>query len=220
MKGLILKDLFFMLQQKKMFLIPLCIFIPFVIFQGAESAPFVISYMTLFGGILAISSLSYDEYDGSMAFLMTLPVTRKEYVFEKYIFSLGGSLLFWAVATMFYLILYASERAEILIAGLVLSLMLTGFQMIMLPVQLKYGGDKGRMVLIGIVAFIMIGAYGLKVIGERLLEMPLVVLLENMIEKIASAGIWAAGGVTLAIWCIALVISIAVSTKIMEKKEF
>lgn len=219
MKGLILKDLYFMLQQKKMLLIPLCIFIPFVL-QGAASAPFVISYMTLFGGILAISSLSYDDYDGSMGFLMTLPVTRKEYVFEKYIFSLGGSLLFWAVATLIYLVLYASERAETLIVGLVLSLMLTGFQMIMLPVQLKYGGDKGRMVLIGIVAFIMIGAYGLKMIGERLLDMSLVVLVENMIEKIASAGIWVAGGVTLAIWCIALVISIAVSTKIMEKKEF
>lgn len=219
MKGLILKDLYFMLQQKKMLLIPLCIFIPFVL-QGAASAPFVISYMTLFGGILAISSLSYDDYDGSMGFLLTLPVTRKEYVFEKYIFSLGGSLLFWAVATLIYLVLYASERAETLIVGLVLSLMLTGFQMIMLPVQLKYGGDKGRMVLIGIVAFIMIGAYGLKMIGERLLDMSLVVLVENMIEKIASAGIWVAGGVILAIWCIALVISIAVSTKIMEKKEF
>ena len=220
MKGLIFKDLYFMLKQKKMFLIPLCIFIPFVFLQGAESAPFVISYMTLFGGILAISSLSYDDYDGSMAFLMTLPVTRKEYVFEKYIFSLGGSLLFWTVATMFYLVLYASESAEILAVGLVLSLMLTGFQMIMLPVQLKYGGDKGRMVLIGIVAFIMIGAYGLKAIGDRLLDMPMEILLENKIDKIASAGIWAAGGVTVAIWCIALSISLVVSIKIMEKKEF
>ena len=34
-----------------------------------------------------MSSISYDEFDNGNAFLFSLPITRKDYVLEKYIFG-------------------------------------------------------------------------------------------------------------------------------------
>lgn len=44
--------------------------------------------MTMFGAMIAVGTLSYDETDNGLAFLMTLPVDRKTYVREKYLFIL------------------------------------------------------------------------------------------------------------------------------------
>lgn len=220
MKGLLMKDLCFMQQQKKMFLIPLVIFIPFYFTQGMDRATFVISYMTLFGGLFAITCLSYDDYDGSMAFLVTLPVTRKKYVSAKYIFGLGFSFLFWAVSMGAYLFRIRDGIGELLLVGIVLFLVVTLFQFLMLPVQLKFGGDKGRMVLVGMVAVIVLGAYGLKALGEYVLHRDMEALLDGTIEGIVSISPLAAGAAALLIWCLLLAASVTVSVHIMEKKEF
>lgn len=44
--------------------------------------------MTMFRAMIAVGTLSYDETDNGLAFLMTLPVDRKTYVREKYLFIL------------------------------------------------------------------------------------------------------------------------------------
>lgn len=220
MKGLIIKDLCFITQQKKTFVIMAFLFIWFIVLQGADSAPFVISYMTLMGGMTAISIISYDDYDKSMAFLLTLPVKRTEYVLEKYIFSLGSTAVFWALSTMIYLFVDVQGRMETLIAALVLLLLLSAFQLVMLPVQIKYGGDKGRVVLLGMVVFLVLGAYAACMIAERFYKIRLEALADQVVNSIISAGPWAVGGTALLFWCIALAISVIISIRFMERKEF
>ena len=50
--------------------------------------------------IFAITTISYDEFDNGLAFLMTLPVTRKQYVAEKYLLGAGLTAVAWGIATI------------------------------------------------------------------------------------------------------------------------
>lgn len=164
MKGLLLKDLYFTLQQKKMFLIILCFFFMFYITQGAESGPFVITYVTLMGGMFVLSTISWDEFDNSLSYLLTMPIKREDYVREKYLFGFLGTLGFWSVVTLAYVFLDFQNAGENLLMASIMLLVVLMFEMIMIPVQLKFGGDKGRIVLIGIVA----GSLLLFSLGERI----------------------------------------------------
>ena len=45
--------------------------------------------MAIFVPMVINSTISYDDTDHGMAYLMTLPVTRRQYVYSKYVFSAG-----------------------------------------------------------------------------------------------------------------------------------
>lgn len=60
--------------------------------------------MTMFGAMIAVGTLSYDETDNRLAFLMTLPGDRKTYVREKYLFILIYTAAAWCIAAILYCI--------------------------------------------------------------------------------------------------------------------
>ena len=99
MKGLLEKDLRLMLSRKQSILIFIVASL-FVAFTMDGS--FVVSYLTMLFTVIAISTLSYDEYDNGFAFLMTLPFSRKTYVREKYIFTLLAEITAWVISVIFY----------------------------------------------------------------------------------------------------------------------
>ena len=85
MSGLIEKDLRLTLTRKQ----TLLIFLIMAFFMGASiDGAFIVSYLTMLGTIIAIGTITYDEYDNGYAFLMTLPFDRKTYVKDKYLISL------------------------------------------------------------------------------------------------------------------------------------
>ena len=64
---------------------------------GSGSVSFAIGYFTIVTAIFAITTISYDEFDYGLAFLMTLPVTRKQYVAEKYLLGAGLTAAAWGI---------------------------------------------------------------------------------------------------------------------------
>ncbi|MCF0261227.1 MAG: ABC-2 transporter permease, partial [Erysipelotrichaceae bacterium] len=94
MKGLLVKDCFLLFQRKQslLMILAVCIFVGMAV--GGE---FVISYMTILGAIFALSTISYDDADNGMMFLMTLPISKKQYVLSKYVF---GFLIILACALL------------------------------------------------------------------------------------------------------------------------
>lgn len=220
MKGLLIKDFCFAKEQRRMLVILAIIFAAFIFSQGKESAAFVISYMTLVGGMLTITSISYDEYDGSMAFLLTFPITRKQYVIEKYIFGFLCGGICCIISTAIYMLMDIQGSREILVVAAVLLMVLTFFLMIMLPIQLKFGGDKGRIALIGIFAAFMLAIYGVKHVGEKVYQIDFDTMKNLMIEKLSALSPWTIGVILAVIWVGALVVSLAVSVKIVEQKEY
>ena len=96
-----------------------------------------------------VNTISYDEFDHGYLFLFTLPVTRKDYVLEKYVFMLlcGGG--FWAVSAAAgfvadYIRGDVVSLLEWLMPMFLILLEMTIFLAVMLPVSLKYGMEKSR----------------------------------------------------------------------------
>lgn len=85
MKGLFIKDLRLIKNQRN-FLITLALMFLVLIVTGVD-ASFFMGYVPFLLLIVTMSTITYDEQDNSMGFLMALPVSRQTYVLEKYLFE-------------------------------------------------------------------------------------------------------------------------------------
>lgn len=86
MKGLLVKDFKILkLQKNTLFLF---LFIAIWLTAFSDNASFIIGYFTFVFSLFSLSSISYDEFDNGNAFLFSLPITRIDYVIEKYYFAL------------------------------------------------------------------------------------------------------------------------------------
>ena len=81
MKGLLIKDFRLLKGQVYFLLIVTGCVIVFMI-NGSEA--FGVAYVCSMVALLSLTTVSYDEYENGCAFLFTLPITKKDYVKEKY----------------------------------------------------------------------------------------------------------------------------------------
>ena len=217
MKGLFVKDLKLMSGQKKFVF---SVFLVACMLMATNSAMFVGNYLMIFCSLLVISTISYDEFDNGNAFLFTLPISRKEYVREKYIFGLGVCMVVCFITTL-VIVGYQSvvvehyNRVEGIISS-VSGIFVSGFLLsFMIPLQLKFGSEKGRLVLggisgiIGVICFVAVKIT--KKFDADIDE------LSNWLDAI-HPGIVAAGFVGVVL--VMIVISYLISVRVMEKKEF
>ena len=88
MKGLLIKDGRLMITQGKT-LLGIAVFMIVCSFLQGDSFPqFAASYSIMMTTIFTISTVSYDEYDNGIKYLLVLPVERRTYVKEKYCFGI------------------------------------------------------------------------------------------------------------------------------------
>ncbi len=214
MKGLLVKDCQLLFQRKQtlvLFLVVCCIV------GFSADGIFIVGYMAFLSAIIAISTISYDDADNGMLFLMTLPVSRKTYALSKYV--LGGMLCLggWLLSIILMLGIHAVKGLPLDIVGnvepslacLFMSLMILD---LMIPLQLKFGAEKSRIVM-----FILFGGIAaVAALGTRLAPdaaASLTASLENV-----SAGLLAVSA--LLAGCLLTVLSAAASIRIMKKKAF
>lgn len=148
MSGLIQKDFLLLMQRKS----AIVIFLIVGVFMGfSTDGSFVVGYLTMLTAILSISTISYDEYDNGYPFLLTLPISRKMYVQSKYMFSLMMGLIGWAFAMVVYIICSLAKgkgfQAIWILDAVVFIPVFAVILAIMLPLQLKYGAEGSRVVL-------------------------------------------------------------------------
>lgn len=216
MTALLEKDLRLILLRKSTLVIYLIIG---VVFTGEFSSSFSGAYLTMLGTMLALSTLSYDDSDNCMEFLFTLPCTRKQYVIEKYLFVYGFSfvagLIGIAIIVAASLVKGDPVTAEMfveVIASELPILVITGG--LMIPLQLKFGPEKTRMVLIAVIGMIFIAGYMVsRITGAENFLKKLTETLDAM--NPASVAIVGVG-----VLVVLSVISMMISVKIMDNKEF
>lgn len=102
MKGLLIKDFKLLKGQKNFFMTITAISIIMIIVSPGTSFP--IGFLGFVGALFSLSSISYDEFDNGNAFLFSLPITRKDYVLEKYIFGLISGIMFLLLGTVISLV--------------------------------------------------------------------------------------------------------------------
>lgn len=150
MTGLLIKDIKLLQKQSRFFLLFVLCYGIFLIGGGPEYSLFLICYLTFVFTMFSISSFSYDEYDNCMAFLLSLPVERKDYVKEKYVFSILMSFGGWLLSILLLFVVVMIRRMQVDWTEYIgVSLIyLTGvwlFQSVSLPLIFRFGSEKGRI---------------------------------------------------------------------------
>lgn len=221
MKGLLIKDMRLLMNQGKTRFLMLVAVSLILSVMGAASPSFVVSYITIIFSFFTASTISYDEYDNCYLFLMTLPVTRKGYVNEKFLFGFLSTIAAWIVGMAAGTILLLREGKEIhawnwigecamyiLVAWIFLS--------VMLPVRLKFEAEKAKYVnMILLVACILLVFAGSQLISY---------LPKTVIQSGASflTGLGNGGLLLLSavITAAAVTASYVSARHIMERKQF
>lgn len=220
MKGLLIKDYKLIMHNKRMFLILMVVW--FLAFQNYGGYSFLIGYTTMIFVLLVFNTISMDEYYKSIPFFITMPVSRNTYATEKYILMLGFSLIGAVLSTALCIIIHRDMLRQLLVSCIAIYIILALFQLLMLPVQLKFGGDKGRIVLIGLLSCVTVIATSMGKILPGLFG------IQGGIGAIAQNTVtWFAGlpavtkAVNILVVCaVCFAISYGISLHIMQKKEF
>lgn len=219
MKAMIIKDINFLKGQKQFFAALLFMLILFTVVQNNPS--FSISYVTLMFSILAMTTMSYDDYENGMCYLLTLPISRRDYVREKYIFGilttlcgLAGSSLLTALSTYFKegSCLWWDEWKAVALACIIIMTAALAFTT---PIQLKFGSEKSRMAIMGVYGAGSLAVFALWKLGEAVGIDPEAVMESAFVENIMTT-VW---GVAF-VCSVVLFVSYLISVRILEKREF
>ena len=165
MSGLIVKDLELIRVNIKIYLAVFAIGVVYLIAKK-DSAAFFTSYMIVMSVGLSAGTVSYDSYEKGMNFLMTLPVTRKQYVAEKYLLGAGLTAAAWGITTITGVICKGvaelqGDLSEKIIGTLIyipLALLMLAAS---LPLVIHFGAEKGRYIAMVMWAIIIAVVYTL-----------------------------------------------------------
>jgi len=215
MKGLFVKDIELMKQQKQFFILVVVMGV-ILNLAGSGSVSFATGYFTIVTAIFAITTISYDEFDNGLAFL-TLPVTRKQYVAEKYLLGAGLTAVAWGIATITGVICKGVAElqgclSETIIGSLIYIPLALLMLAVSLPLVIHFGAEKGRYIAMVMWAIIFAVVY---------------ILIKTMGLSADAVDAWLNGlnrGMVLAGVVLFTVIvymgSFWIGVRLMEKKEF
>ena len=216
MKGLILKDLYNAMTQGKALLFMVVIF--GVCFANAAEGTLIIM-CTIYAAVLVINNMALDEMCAWETFALTMPVTRRQLALSKYVISViyafGGTLLGAIMTVVLRAAGFGGGGAPLgsilVITGVGMAISAL-FIAVLIPVNFKFGIQKGRFVLLSIAA--LIGGGGVLLSGSRGTRIMAAIGTFGEINCMLAALIAAAAVAVI------LVVSFGISVKIMEKKEF
>ena len=226
MKGLLIKDIKIIISQKKFFI--MAIFLAAVFAWTTEDVTFSASYIVLLLSMLTLTTLSYDEANGGMLFLLTLPATRKTYVNSKYTFALlnlvFASVFAFALCYVFAMIKGTALPLDDVISSIMGIMVAMGIMLsVTIPLELKYGAEKGRIAMLASIAVIVVLGIGVYKLLTEVIKVDVEGILLKLLERLPAVGNGLEiliVGVLLVILLLIFFVSYCVSGKIIKKKEF
>lgn len=217
MKGLLVKDLLLMKVQKKFFFLILAVSIFMAL--SMKDISFVAPYMSSLLSIFALTTISYDELDNGYAFLFTLPVSRKTYVLEKY--CLTGLLSICSIALSLIITVgigalrHLPPQTDLLQFAVIQFLAILLLVSVMLPLQIKFGAEKGRLVLISIIGVLFALGFAVKNLA-KIQDFDLLFVITAFIEETGVLPYL----LLIAVVLLAPTLSLRASLSAMKKKSF
>ena len=133
MRGLLIKDYRLLWNQRRTLGIMMLIW-AIVVFTNTNPA-FAVSYLIFSCSILAINTVSYDQHENGIIFLLSLPISRKQYVQEKYLLLLINLMAAVLISVLFIWLPGNIEGIEVMFLIGVVVLVIS----VMLPVSLIFG---------------------------------------------------------------------------------
>ena len=217
MKALFIQDIRYMLTQKSFLCLIVFVGIVLALTQN-DNYIFVIGYLGFMGMITGMMSVTMDDQSNGLTFLFSLPIDRRVYVREKYIFIvlMGVSFSIFATALCLLFRMFAEYKApldEILATSLGTLFVMLLFVCFMLPLQLKFGAERARLA-----SFIAIGFFFVAVLLAGLVinfadALP-------FIQAFLSLSPVALVGIGAAFLIVCLRISYSASLRVILRREF
>lgn len=218
MKGLLIKDFKLLLLQKKFFLLIFAISLCLILF--ANDVTFSLGFFSLVLSLFTLTTIGYDQFDNGNAFLFTLPFSRVTYILEKYCLGLILGIGAWIFMTVLSLLMISFRNTmpltDVMLGAVVILPLILLFQSFMIPIQIKFGSEKGRIILIGLLGALIVLGLLIVQMMEQFFQIDLAALLDSlsiMNLSLVYGGFIAA---TILLWLISCKISIG----FLMKMEF
>ncbi|MDD6291147.1 MAG: ABC-2 transporter permease [Lachnospiraceae bacterium] len=216
MKGLLVKDFRQIMKQSKFLLL---ILILAICLNLNGDGSFVFGYLTFVGGFLVLNTISYDEYDNTLPFLFTLPVERRSYVIEKYVFGILVCVVGWLAGLVVTLVqsLFLPDMPlqEILMSAPVFVPIFMLMLSVMIPFPLIFGREKGTIVMMVVMgAFIALSYWLDRILTER------GIYISQFLDSLSGMTLGMVLLIAFAVAFIVLSISCVACLTAMRKKEF
>jgi len=169
--------------------------------------PFMFVIMPM---ILNAISFGNEVQSNFPKFAFTTPISRKTYVKSKY----GFAIIFGIVAFAFSLIIFYLEHENLdfaLIMGVISFAIPIIFSAVQMPFILKFGLEKGRIIMVATYALLFIT---MSLLGEYLDG------IMGLVQKISQLNSYIVSGFIFAIAVLILVISKNIGVAIIKAKEY
>ena len=221
MKGLLVKDFKILMNQKKFMIM---FFFVAIVLSFSMDSSFIVSYISMIGTILTLSTISFDYQDEGYSFLMTLPIRRGDYAIGKYAFTVLGLACFWGISLVlqfasFFIQGTEFDLTETLLADTCLLPLFIFVAAVLIPIEIKFSPEKVRVVMFLFFGIVLVIAMGGKALLEKLQDNTGIEFVSKLETLDAVNPLPLIMGV-LAISIIMLSISMIISVRIMEKREF
>lgn len=214
MAGLIEKDMRLLWCNK----LSVIAFVVFAVILEVSVKGAILGYLPFVMCLLMVNTIAYDEMDNGYQFLLTFPIDRKTYVREKYVLTLGMGVLSWGAAMVIYFVIkmIQGERLDMsmeLPVTLSFLPVIALFILFMLPLQMKFGVEKTRIVVAG-----TCGAAGACILGFTKFIGP--DTINDWMESLNQMSGWVLLGIVVAVVVLLIAVSYRISIGIMKRKEF
>lgn len=213
MRALIVKDIRLFRSMKNVVLIYVAMIAVSIIFGQKQMGVMLINLCVVMLTYLSMSTMSYDDFDNGMEFILTLPTLKKIYVIEKYVLAVITLVVMSIVGAGLLVALGLEFNAAILdIAPMaVIAIVLVSIN---LPLTLKFGSEKTKMLTM--ILFMGFGA----AVGSLEPSVLNKLLNYSFVKKIMSLGKLQLGiGISLIVVVI-FIVSCCISIKVSENKEY
>lgn len=204
MKGLLLKYLKNILPTIGYYAFFMVVF--YVVCILSKNIIYFSSVCVVLGISVPTSAYVVDEKDNWDKFVLAAGMKKNQVVRSRYLFSVMLLLPLWILSAILIYILPVGERLD----NVTIFFLFNGIGLILiafiLPLEHKYGADKSRIVLLMLV---VVGVFVCTMLGT---------ILSNYTAGI-SLTVWISVGFFVLGW-IAIAISLLVTQKIFERKDF
>ena len=219
-RGLLEKDFrLFFRQGGNLFLVLVFVAL-FFILTGKTAAAFIAMYIPSVLAIYSGNTISYDENGHGYTYLFSLPVNKKIYVREKYIFSFIMTACGWCIGMICagIMVLINPEEVfdlEMLAMELITFFVFQAIAGIMIAIRLRFEGEKGRIVLPIAILIIFAVCYTIGSFMKANLE-----LKESILHVIGEIGDFEIAISLIILSLLVWFASYKYSMRVMKKKEF
>ena len=219
-RGLLEKDFrLFFRQGGNLFMVLALVAIFFTI-VGKTDATFIAVYIPSVMAVYSGNTISYDENGNGYSYLFSLPVNKKIYVREKYIFSFIMTVCGWGIGVIcagIAVLIKPGEffDLEMLEMELITIFVFQAIAGIVIAIRLRFEGEKGRFVLPIAVLIIFASCY---IIGSFVMDN--LGLKESISYMIGEIGDFEIAIALIVLSLIVWFASYKYSMRVMKKKEF